>query len=443
MANRSSGKGPLWGSLTTNGLGMFAAGLMIGAFPWFWFTQGGSALGAGIIAATFHTGIALGLFTGGRLIDKLGPRPVLLWTDFASAIAFAGAGLGYMWMEGSLWPVILFVSLGLLFGAPGNVAQDSRMPALARLACVQLGRANGLRDLASQVGQVTGPILGVLLVEFAGLQTVLLTVSLILLLVFLLDMVFFPAFRLTHDCQANSGGGSFAYLTGHSGLKTMIVLAILVIGALNAINDIIAPSLALLHDLGASGLSVFFAMLGCGLVTSQLSYIAIGFRFSARRLLLGGLTLAAIGLFCIGMPSVVGYYCGAVLLGFGLGPLWAIVLGAIQRTVPTVLRAGVIGLLGGIVLIVQPLVSVTVGTLVQTVGSSVAIIGFSLLVGFACLSAARSQSLAFMLDGKLSGKVSGKTIQTRKFDDPCETLKDAASVEQSFARVAKGAGRIH
>lgn len=392
---------PLWGSFATNGLGMLAAGLMVGAFPWFWFTSGGSATTAGFIAAAFHGGAALGLLTGGLLIDRLGPRPVLLSTDIASAVAFGAACASLMLYEGGLWPTVGCVALGLMLGAPGNVAQDSRVPALARLACMPLGRANGLRDLTSQLGQVIGPIAGVLLVEIGGLAGVLFLVSAILLVVFMVDVALFPAFRKTEGDASQGTNSPLAYMASNAGLKVIIMLAVLVIAALNAINDLIGPSLALLHNIGAKGLSVFFAMLGAGVLLAIVSYSAVGYRYDARRLLFFGLTMVSLGLFLVSLPLVFGFYAGAMVLGLGLGPLWAIVLGAVQRTVPLALRAGVIGMLGGAVLIAQPFASATLGGVVDAIGPSMTIFGFALILACATLIASRSKGLLMLVDAKL------------------------------------------
>lgn len=401
MSARLSNARPLLGSFVTNGLGMFAAGLMIGAFPWFWFSNGGSATTAGFIAAIFHAGVAFGLFSGGMLIDRLGPRPVLLSTDLASAAAFGVACASFMVTQGNIWPTIGLVAFGLMLGAPGNVAQDSRIPVLARMANMPLGRANGLRDLTSQLGQVIGPITGVLLVELTGLAGVLFLVSVILVTVFLVDFVLFPAFRRPEVETSHGRSNLSGYIARSSGLKAITILATIVISALNAINDLIGPSLALLHKVGATGLSMFFAMLGAGLVIAMLSYTAVGYRYNGHKLLLGGLATAALGLLSISVPSVYGYYAGALVLGLGLGPLWAIVLGSVQRTVPLTLRAGVIGLLGGVVLIVQPLASASVGALVDTVGPFMTILGFGLLVASATLIASKSKGLRILLDVKL------------------------------------------
>jgi MFS family permease len=380
---------------------MLAAGLMVGAFPWFWFTSGGSATTAGFIAAAFHGGAALGLLTGGLLIDRLGPRPVLLSTDIASAVAFGAACASLMLYEGGLWPTVGCVALGLMLGAPGNVAQDSRVPALARLACMPLGRANGLRDLTSQLGQVIGPIAGVLLVEIGGLAGVLFLVSAILLVVFMVDVALFPAFRKTEGDASQGTNSPLAYMASNAGLKVIIMLAVLVIAALNAINDLIGPSLALLHNIGAKGLSVFFAMLGAGVLLAIVSYSAVGYRYDARRLLFFGLTMVSLGLFLVSLPLVFGFYAGAMVLGLGLGPLWAIVLGAVQRTVPLALRAGVIGMLGGAVLIAQPFASATLGGVVDAIGPSMTIFGFALILACATLIASRSKGLLMLVDAKL------------------------------------------
>ncbi|HEY7803134.1 MAG TPA: hypothetical protein VIC30_01650, partial [Orrella sp.] len=233
---------------------------------------------------------------------------------------------------------------------------------------------------------------------------VLLLVSVILLVVFLVDLVLFPAFRKAEVGASHGNGSPFGYILSSAGLKAIIVLAVIVISALNAINDLIGPSLALLHDVGATGLSAFFGMLGAGLVIAMLSYTVVGYRGNGRKLLLGGLATAAVGLLLISVPFVYGYYIGALVLGLGLGPLWAIVLSAVQRTVPLTLRAGVIGLLGGAVLIAQPLASVTVGTLVDTVGPSMTIFGFALLVASATLIASQNKGLGILVDAKLHKK---------------------------------------
>lgn len=366
---------PLFGSIFTNGLSMLAAGILIMALPWAYLSAGGSATGAGFMAAALHFPLALGLLLGGRLVDAYGPRPVLMATNFATLLlAAAGAALAYY---SPSWIVVVLCALANLAGAPGGVAQDSRVPELARLARMPLERANGLRDIAGNIGQLGGPAGGVLLVESAGVPGALGVAAALLAVIALVDAWLFPAFRQRKRAATSAsakrkaaGQGGFSLLWRDSALRTVAGLGVLLVSVFFSLDEVLAPNLAVSSGMGGNALAMFLATVGmCALAGTGL-FTLYGNRLKGRLVLLAGIFLAAAGFVVLSVaPPQWGFHLAPVLIGFGIGPLWPTVVTFIHRRVPVSQRGGVIGGLAGVALMAQPVAALVAGPAVDVMGA--------------------------------------------------------------------------
>jgi MFS family permease len=361
--HRSHHRFALAASLATNGLGMLATGAMAMALPWSILSTGGGAIQAGVVAAVVHVALAIGMFVGGALVDRLQPRAVVVVTD---AAALVGAVMA-VWAatQGSGWAAVLCCAMVNLVGAPGTVAQDARVPELAALSGVSLERANGLRDLAAGLGQIAGPASGVVLVDAVGVSGALAVVALVLGLTLLIDAVWFPPLAVAGRGSQPGRGATAGWrlLVADPALRTVAVLGIVLVGILVSLDEILVPSLALAQGLDGTRVAGFLASLSGASLVGVLGYLAVGRRLAGRTILISGIGCAAAGLGLLALDPDAGraFLVAPLLIGLGTGPLWPVVVTAIHRRVPVAVCGSVIGVLGGCVLLAQPVASVVAG----------------------------------------------------------------------------------
>jgi MFS family permease len=389
---------PLFASIATSAGGNFAAGAAIMALSWSYLSGGGNPVVAATMVAALHFPLSVGMALGGSLSDRLGARIVLVATDAAAAV-LAAAGLLMLFLPGGgLVPAVICFVLANLAGAPGIIAQDSRVPELSRLAGMPIERANGMREIFIQIGQVGGPAAGVLLVDFAGLAAALAVVVAILISVTAIDFLAFPPFRKPAVPAVGRGTATLSLLFSDPMLRVVVPVGILLVGTFNALDEVLAPNIALTPGLGGTALAGFLATMGASALAGALLYAAWGARLGGGILFIAGTWCIAAGLALLAFaPTGTGFRLAPFLIGLGGGPLWPIVISAIHRGVPSAMRGGVIGMLAAIVLLAQPAASLISGPVVARFGPD------SLAVFLAAMAAAIAVVLPFLRSFRSAG----------------------------------------
>jgi HlyD family secretion protein len=361
---------PLVLTALSNAIGLAVAGMVAMAVPWSLLSGGVSPIWAGAAAAAIHLPVALGLFAGGALTDRVGARPCLLFSGLAAVLAMtAAAGLA-MLRPGDAVALVALLALSNGLRAPGGVALDARVPELARLAGMPVERANGLREIADGIAQAAGPVVGVLLVETAGLAGTCAVATGALGVAFLLDLLAFPRFRRRGgrtDATARRGG--MAILTGDPALRSVVLLGMPLVAVFASLDEILVPSLALAGGLGAVDVALFLTIAGAGALLSAGLYTAWGHRPARRTVLVGGIATAAAGLSILATaPAAVGFLAAPALIGIGVGALAPAVVTAVHRRVPAAERGRALGTLSAVVLVAQPAATATLGPATAVLG---------------------------------------------------------------------------
>ncbi|MCZ8186313.1 MAG: MFS transporter [Beijerinckiaceae bacterium] len=364
------------------------SGTVTMAVTWSLLSGGVSAAYAGLAAACLALPVSLGMFVGGRLIDRIGARPVLL----ASNLLTLGAALAAMWVittrSEALVAIIALLAVSNGLGAPGVVAQDARMPQLARIAGLRLEQANGLRDLANQLGTIGGPALGVLAVELTGLAGAL-GVSLVMLtIIALIDARFFPRFRDIRRAATSNTKDPLKRILSDRSLRAVVLLALPMVAIFTSLDEILAPTLALSAGLGGMALTIFLALTGVSAFSSAAAFASAGHRIAKRTIVIGGMAISAMGFIGLAaLPSRESFFIAPVLIGCGIGPLWPVMLTAIQSRVPRAELGGVIGALAAVALLAQPASSLTTGPAVASLGAETVAWVIALIAGSLALLA--------------------------------------------------------
>jgi len=381
--------------MLTSGLSLGTVGAVTAALVWSHLSAGGSPAVAGVIAAALGAPIAIGVLAGGALVDRLGARGVLLVTNGLCALALLAA-CALLWLAPDrIVLVVAACALANLAGAPGGVAQDARVPELARLARVPAARANALRDVAAQVGQVGGPALGVLLVEASGLPLALAAAAAAASAAVIIDALLFPRFRIARAERGTSApGGAVGALLADPTLRMVAVAGVLLVGVFSTLDELLAPALALATGRGGDALAGFLVLAGSSALVSAGTLAVLGPPRAPQRLLIAGLAACAAGLLALGLaPATLGFSLAPVLLGLGIGPIWPIVLTAVQRRVPTAARGTAIGLLAGASLAAQPAAALASGVAVASAGPQGVALVLAGAVGLLALAAGLSPAL--------------------------------------------------
>ncbi len=360
------------------------------AVTWSLLSGGISPTYAGIAAACLALPVAVGMALGGRLVDRFGARSVLLASNVLTLLAALAALLILAAQPAALAVMVALLAAANGLGAPGTVAQDARLPLLARLAGQKLERANGLRDIANQIGQISGPALGVLAVEFVSLAGALGMAVAFLTFIAVVDALFFP-----RSC-AKPGSARprveaaqpFGRILRDPALRAIVVLALPLVAIFTSLDEILAPSLALSAGLGGMALTMFLALTGAAAFTSAALFATAGHRVGKRAIVLGGVTVAALGFIGLSaLPLREAFVVAPVLIGFGVGPLWSAMLTAIQRRVPRAELGGVIGAVSAVALLAQPASSLVSGPAVDIVGAEAVALVVAVIAGGLALMA--------------------------------------------------------
>ncbi|PPD15679.1 MAG: hypothetical protein CTY25_05070 [Methylobacterium sp.] len=365
-------KSAFWASVATGAGSTVVSGILTMAVTWSLLSGGVSAAYAGIAAACLALPVSIGMFVGGGLVDRLGARPVLLISNLLTLGAALAAMSLVMTRPDALVAIVALLAFSNGLGAPGVVAQDARLPQLARLSGLRLERANGLRDLANQIGMMSGPALGVLAVEFTGLAGALVMAVALLAIIAIVDALFFPRFREGRQGVARSAAAAHPVrrILGDRTLSAVVLLALPLVAIFTSLDEILAPTLALSAGLGGMALTVFLTLTGLAAFTSAASFAKAGHRIAKRKLVIGGVALSALGFIALAaIPSREAFFIAPVLIGCGIGPLWPVLLTAIQSRVPRAELGGVIGALSGVALLAQPASSLVTGPAVAHFGA--------------------------------------------------------------------------
>ena len=144
-----------------------------GTAVWFIGTMGGAAYGFGatptqlaIMSAINGVAAIAGSLAAGVLIDRFGPRKVMIWAEIGSIAPVLG-----MMVAPSLPLFVLGSALFSLFGVPTWTAGASFAPYITE-GRKELERANAYIETGSSIGFVLGPAVGALIKTTIGLPAV-------------------------------------------------------------------------------------------------------------------------------------------------------------------------------------------------------------------------------------------------------------------------------
>lgn len=159
---------PFVGLLAAEGISFVGTRISMIAIPWFVLSTTGSATQTGLVAAAEITPLVIFKALGGPLLDRLGPRRVTLFCDFASAGVIALIPLLHQ-LDVLSFPALLgLVAVAGALRGPGDAGKSAMVPEIARTAAVPLERVTGLASAIERTSSMAGAALAGLLVATFG-----------------------------------------------------------------------------------------------------------------------------------------------------------------------------------------------------------------------------------------------------------------------------------
>lgn len=172
-ADRTAQRLPLRALLVANTVSCVGTFMTLVALPWFVLATTGSAAMTGLTAMAVALPQVLAGFFAGSLVDRLGYRRTGVLADLAAGTTVALVPLAHHLAGLAFWQLLVLVFLGNLLNAPGNIARQSMLPDLIRLAAVDASRANAWYQSTFNVGFLCGPLLAGLAISAIGASNVL------------------------------------------------------------------------------------------------------------------------------------------------------------------------------------------------------------------------------------------------------------------------------
>ncbi|NEV87432.1 MFS transporter [Streptomyces tendae] len=297
----------------------------------------GSPAEAGIVTAVSAVPRALLMLGGGVVVDRLGPRRVVIGSDAVRCAAVLAVAALLFATDPGLW---LLALLALVFGAVDALFMPAVGALPARITAKdQLARVQGMRGLAVRLSSVVGAPLGGLGVALGGaaaafaLAGVLIAVSVPLL-------VSVRMRELPPDDTATAEGGTawrdlrdgLRYIRRHRVLgPLMLVIALGDLGFVGPLNI----GLTLLADergWGASGMGWVLAGFGTGAGAAALLLTVRGRVPHAGYVVAGALVPGAVAIGALAQAPALPVAVGTALLIGLLAGLSGALCGALLQT---------------------------------------------------------------------------------------------------------------
>lgn len=147
-----------------------AAGTRISAIaiPWFVLVTTGSAAKTGIVAVCELTPLVLAMALGGPVIDRIGPRPISIRADVASAVLVGLIPVLHAAGMLSFPALLVLVALAGASRGPGDVAKSTMAPDIADALGLPIERVTGLEGTSQRAAQIVAPAVAGIMIAALG-----------------------------------------------------------------------------------------------------------------------------------------------------------------------------------------------------------------------------------------------------------------------------------
>lgn len=392
----STSRGPVLLILSSAFLAAAANGISMVAFPWLVLQRTGSATSASIVAGAATLPLVFATLVSGAAVDFLGRRRVAMLSDAMSALSLTAIPVIAMTAgTDTLNTAVLsgLAALGAFFDPAGLTARQSMLPEASSRAGWTLDHTNSLYEAGFNLGYLTGPgIGGLLIAAIGGVNTMWVTAG-----AFGLSILTIAALRLEGadrpDPEQRPDGVVSGVMEGlkfvwhNKVLRTLGLIDLALIGLYLPMESVLFPKYFSDRN-EPSQLGWVLMALSVGGLIGALSWTVLSRVAGRRATVLTAVSIYGVAITVIAfLPPLPVILILAAVIGLVYGPIGPIYNTVLQARTPEHLRGRVVGVMTSMAYASGPLGLMLAGPLIDTFGLKAAFITLAvpiLLVAAAC-----------------------------------------------------------
>lgn len=373
-----------------------ANGIALVAFPWLVLQRTGNATGASIVAGAATLPLVFATLLSGTAVDFLGRRRVAMLSDAMSALSLAAIPVLAMTMGADVLNTAVLsglAALGALFDPAGVTARQSMLPEATTRAGWTLDHTNSLYEAGFNLGYITGPgVGGMLIATIGGINTMWVTagafgLSILSMAVLRLQGADRPDPEQRPDGVVSGVMEGLRFVWHNRVLRTLGLIDLALIGLYLPMESVLFPKYFSDRNEPAQLGWVLMALSIGGLI-GALSWTVLS-RFASRRAtVLTAVSIYGVAITVIAfLPPLPLILVLVALIGLVYGPIGPIYNTLLQARTPEHLRGRVVGVMTSMAYASGPLGLMLAGPLIDTFGLKAAFITLAvpiLLVALAC-----------------------------------------------------------
>ncbi len=392
----STSRGPVLLILTSAFLTAAANGISIVAFPWLVLQRTGSAVDASVVAGAATLPLLFATLLSGTAVDFLGRRQIAMLSDAMSALSVAA--IPVLALTAGIEAVNTAVlaglaALGAFFDPAGMTARLSMLPEAAERAGWTLDHTNSVYEASFNLGYITGPgIGGLLIATLGGVETMWVTAGAFGISIAAMAMVRLAGADRPAPDQRPDGVVSgllegLRFVWRNRVLRTLGLIDLAATGLYLPMESVLFPKYFTDRNEPAQLGWVMMALSLGGLV-GALSWTVLS-RFASRRatVLTAVLTYGAASVAIAFLPPLPVILALVAVVGLVYGPIGPIYNSVMQTRTPAHLRGRVVGVMTSMAYAAGPVGFMLAGPLVDAFGLKAAFLALAapiLAIGLVC-----------------------------------------------------------
>ncbi|MEV6685543.1 MFS transporter [Streptomyces sp. NPDC051130] len=359
--------------------------------------QSGGATGAGLILAVSALPKVCLLLVGGSLVDRLGPRRLMLGSDTARLLLMAGLAL----YATAVHPgTLTLATVACVFGVFDAVFEPAANTLPVHLVeGNELARLQGLRTSLSRAATIAGGPAGGLTAGAGGIALSLginaATFGISAIALWFLHTPDPPTSPSARSGLWQETLGGLRYALSHPLLRSALLLMATLEFSLTGAVNVGVPLIAEERGWGAFGIGLINSAFGAGAILGPLSMVFLKNYVTRAGPLI--LACAVLGTSCFGTVGSTSQLTVAATVAAGLGLtigfVAAMIIPLIQRSSDPKFLGRVVSLLALALTGLTPLSMALTGLTVGRFGPATAMAGCAILAGAASVGALFSRSL--------------------------------------------------
>ncbi len=373
-----------------------ANGIALVAFPWLVLQRTGNATGASIVAGAATLPLVFATLLSGTAVDFLGRRRVAMLSDAMSGLSLAAIPILAMTMGADVLNTAVLsglAALGALFDPAGITARQSMLPEASARAGWTLDHTNSLYEAGFNLGYITGPgVGGMLIATIGGINTMWVTagafgLSIVAIAVLRLHGADRPDPLQRPDGVVSGVMEGLRFVWHNRVLRTLGLIDLALIGLYLPMESVLFPKYFSDRNEPAQ-LGWVLMSLSIGGLIGALSWTVLSRIASRRTTVLTAVSIYGVAITVIAfLPPLPLILVLVAVIGLVYGPIGPIYNTLLQSRTPEHLRGRVVGVMTSMAYASGPLGLMLAGPLIDTFGLKAAFITLAvpiLLVAVAC-----------------------------------------------------------